>query len=210
MSRTLAGCRYLKTSASGNECCGPSDSSSASSVAAACSSKLNWRQKRLRRASAHALLTRLPKGACSTSCMPPDSSKKRSSTSVFCVGITPSDPAPGSQIRHRLFGGAGIQAGFGAQPVDACPAAVFRVPGSGFLREPQVGLVPQLGHGERELVASCRRLAEPERDRRWRAVRIANSDGACHDLGDLPRSVAQLERCHPPCSRWRSPRSTCR
>ena len=31
-------------------------------------------------------LMRLPNGACSTSCMPPDSSKKRSSTSVSCVG----------------------------------------------------------------------------------------------------------------------------
>ena len=41
MSRVVAGCRYRNTSDSGNECCGPSDNSSASSVAAACSSKLN-------------------------------------------------------------------------------------------------------------------------------------------------------------------------
>ena len=34
-SRAVAGCRYRKTSASGKECCGPSDRRSASSVAAA-------------------------------------------------------------------------------------------------------------------------------------------------------------------------------
>jgi hypothetical protein len=67
-----------------------SDSTIASSVAAACSSKLNLRQKRLRSARPQARLMRLPKGEWITSCMPPDSSKKRSSTSVSCVGSAPS------------------------------------------------------------------------------------------------------------------------
>src|SRR5205809_989650 len=53
------------------------------------SSKLKLRQKRLRSASPQARLMRLPKGACSTSCMPPASSKKRSSTRHCCVGIVP-------------------------------------------------------------------------------------------------------------------------
>src|SRR5215469_16601015 len=57
-----------------------------SSVAAACSSKLKERQKRLRSASPQARLTRLPKGEWMTSCMPPASSKKRSNTTVCCVG----------------------------------------------------------------------------------------------------------------------------
>src|SRR5436189_143790 len=61
----------------------------ASSVAAACSSKLKLRQKRLRSARPHARFTRLPNGACSTSCIPPASSKNRSTTIVCCVGITP-------------------------------------------------------------------------------------------------------------------------
>src|SRR5438045_651376 len=60
-----------------------------SSVAAACSSKLNFRQKRLRSARPHARLIRLPKGEWITSCMPPASSKKRSSTIVSCVGSVP-------------------------------------------------------------------------------------------------------------------------
>src|SRR5262249_53514413 len=57
----------------------------------ACSSKLNERQKRFRSAKPHARLTRLPKGACKTSCIPPDSSKKRSITSVCCEGIAPNE-----------------------------------------------------------------------------------------------------------------------
>ena len=61
-----------------------------SSVAAACSSKLNLRQKRLRSARPQARLMRLPNGECTTSCMPPASSKKRSSTIVSCVGRQPS------------------------------------------------------------------------------------------------------------------------
>ena len=60
-----------------------------SSVAAACSSKLNLRQKRLRSASPQARLMRLPKGEWITSCMPPASSKKRSSTIVSWVGRQP-------------------------------------------------------------------------------------------------------------------------
>src|SRR5205823_66564 len=83
--------KYRKTSSRGNECCVPSEITIASSVAAACNSKLNERQKRFRSAKPQARLTRLPKGACKTSCIPPDSSKKRSSTSVCCDGIAPNE-----------------------------------------------------------------------------------------------------------------------
>ena len=53
-------CRYFETSISGKLWLVDSDSTIASSVAAACSSKLNWRQKRLRRARPQARLSRLP------------------------------------------------------------------------------------------------------------------------------------------------------
>src|SRR5205807_24617 len=59
--------------------------------AAACSSKLNERQNRFRSANPHARLIRLPKGACKTSCIPPDSSKKRSIIRVRCEGIAPNE-----------------------------------------------------------------------------------------------------------------------
>src|SRR5215471_4583105 len=90
-SRTVLELRYRKTSSSGNECCVPSEITIASSVAAAWSSKLNERQKRFRSAKPQARLIRLPKGPCNTSCIPPDSSKKRSSTSACCEGIAPNE-----------------------------------------------------------------------------------------------------------------------
>src|ERR1043166_935764 len=90
-SRTVLEFRYRKTSSRGNECCVPSEITIASSVAAACSSKLNERQKRFRSAKPQARLIRLPKGACKTSCIPPDSSKNRSSTSVCWDGIAPNE-----------------------------------------------------------------------------------------------------------------------
>ena len=49
-SSTAAGFRKSKTSSSGNECCSVSEMTMPLSVAAACSSKLKVRQKRLRRA----------------------------------------------------------------------------------------------------------------------------------------------------------------
>src|SRR5271157_3004262 len=64
------------------------------SVAAACSSKLNPRQKRLRSASPHALLIRPPNGACRINCMPPPSSKNLSATIVVTDGTVPSTARP--------------------------------------------------------------------------------------------------------------------
>src|SRR5471032_3063020 len=61
----------------------------ASSVAAPCSSKLKVRQKRLRSASPHARLTRLPNGEWMISWVPPDSSKKRSMIRQSWVGSAP-------------------------------------------------------------------------------------------------------------------------
>ena len=65
---------------SGKLCWGPSDSTTASSLAAAWSSKSKVAQKRLRSARPSARLMRPPRGACTTICMPPASSKNRSNT----------------------------------------------------------------------------------------------------------------------------------
>ena len=73
------------------------------SVAAACNSKLKVRQKRLRSASPQARLMRAPKGACSTNCMPPPSSKKRSATTRSAVGSAPSAPRAGAHIGDGLL-----------------------------------------------------------------------------------------------------------
>ena len=54
-------------------------------------------------------------------------------------------------------------------------------------------LLAQLAHRARELIAARGRLAEPERDRRRRALRVGHAHGAGGDLQDLPRRVAELE-----------------
>ena len=87
---TVLEARNLGTRSSGKLCCGPRDSRMASSLAAACSSKSNVTQNRLRRASPRARLRRAPNGACPTSCIPPLSSKNRSRTMVSMSGSSPS------------------------------------------------------------------------------------------------------------------------
>ena len=82
VSSTVLLLRKRATLSSSKLCVSPSDSTMASSVAAACSSKLNVRQNFLRSARPKARLMRAPYGAWMMSCMPPDSSKKRSNTSV--------------------------------------------------------------------------------------------------------------------------------
>jgi hypothetical protein len=82
-------CRNFATSASGKLWLVDSDSTMASSVAAACNSKLKLRQKRLRSARPQARLSRLPNGLWMMSWVPPDSSKKRSIASTWRVGSRP-------------------------------------------------------------------------------------------------------------------------
>ena len=71
------------------------------SVAAACSSKLNERQKRLRSANPHARLMRAPNGACRISCIPPPSSKNRSATMRLCGRHDAEDRFAGAHVRDR-------------------------------------------------------------------------------------------------------------
>src|ERR1700747_361231 len=68
------------------------------SVAAACNSKLNPTQNRLRSDNPQALLILPPKGAWITNCIPPPSSKKRSAITVACVGT-----APGPALPVRMY-----------------------------------------------------------------------------------------------------------
>ena len=91
MSSTVSGWRNRKTVSSGKRVLrARARAAIASSVAAAWSSKLNWRQNRLRSARPQARFTRLPNGEWMTSCMPPASSKNRSATMVSWVGRAPS------------------------------------------------------------------------------------------------------------------------
>ncbi len=88
-SRTVLEFKNFATSSSGKLCEPLKDRITAFSVAAACNSKLKPRQKRLRSAKPQARFSRLPNGAWMMNCIPPDSSKKRSKTTVSKLGITP-------------------------------------------------------------------------------------------------------------------------
>ncbi len=85
------------TRVSGKLCWGPSERTTVSSSAAACSSKSNETQNRLRSARPSARLMRPPKGAWMISCDPSLSSKQRSTTSRSRVGRWPSAARPAAQ-----------------------------------------------------------------------------------------------------------------
>jgi hypothetical protein len=85
------------------------------------------------------------------------------------------------QIRDGLLRRLGRDAAFVAEPrVDRGSA------------EMRLHVATQVAHGTRQLVASCRRLAEPERQRRGRALRVDDAHDARANLCDLPRRVAEL------------------
>ena len=118
-SRSVRSDRTMEaTLCRGKLCCSPREITTPSSVAAACSSKLKETQNRFLRARPQARLMRPPNGVCSTSCMPPDSSKKRSATMVVLGGHLSQDgPGPGD-IGDQLFGARPIQSTLLRQPVD--------------------------------------------------------------------------------------------
>ena len=101
---------------SGKACCSLSERTMPLSVAAACSSKLKVRQKRLRSASPQARLMREPKGACRTSCMPPDSSKKRSATTRVRGGQRAQCRRAGPNIGDGLAGAGFVEAAIAGEP----------------------------------------------------------------------------------------------
>ena len=164
-----------------------------SSVAAACSSKLKPWQNFLRSARPQARLMRLPNGACSTSCMPPDSSKKRSSASVSIVGTTP----------RLRFASAEVAARSAPRP---SATADSRAPAARSRRRARrpCAARPVPGSSKSTAARSCdtaalissrarRRLAEPERHRRRLALRVGDAHHAVADAQDAPRGVAELE-----------------
>ena len=155
-----------------------------SSVAAACSSKLNERQKRLRSARPQARLMRLPNGEWMTSCMPPASSKKRSSTISCCVGSAPSAARAAARYATSCTAaGASIPASATSQAHAPLGAGV----------EVCLELAAQPRHARRQLVGAPGRLAQPERDGRRLAVRVLDADAALLDAQDAVRDVAELE-----------------
>ena len=152
------------------------------SVAAACSSKLNERQNRLRSARPHARLMRAPNGVCRISCIPPASSKKRSATIVSIGRHDAENRLAGAHVRDGLFGARRRRA---PQSLDQAT----RVPRI-------VALVDCGAHGRdfaRELDRAAQAFAVPKRNRRRRAVRVFDAHDAGFDAADRPRVRAEQE-----------------
>ncbi len=193
-SRAVAGCRNRNTSASGKLCCSASEMLMPSSVAAACSSKLKERQKRLRSARPQALLIRAPNGAWMTSCMPPPSSKNRSATTVCCVGTAPSTARPDTHVVDGLLGARAVEAAGGHEPLDGGDGRgrlVAGVLGSG-VRSETVDLGAKAGDVMRQFGRAGRRLAAPERNRRRRAVGVLHEHAPrSRHTADPPGRVAE-------------------
>ena len=156
-----------------------------SSSAAACSSKLNWRQKRLRSARPQARLTREPNGEWITRCMSPVSSKKRSKISVRRVGQHAERGLGGGEVLDELLAGGRRQARASARASARTPARRPRAAGPTSLSQPR--------HRRGQLVAAARRLAEPERNGGRLAVRVLDEHLAGLHLADAVGGVAELE-----------------
>ena len=187
-SSTDALLRKRATLSSSKLCVSPSDSTIASSVAAACSSKLNARQKRLRRASPKARLIRAPSGAWMTSCIPPDSSKKRSNTSVASRRQTAQHGLGGCEIFDELLRRHTIDAETLHGVVDGSSDSL-----AGHLGQQRLDGFPQPRHCRGELGCAGRRLAEPERDTGRLTLGVFDPDTARLDAQDAVRGVTKLE-----------------
>ena len=99
------------------------------SVAAACNSKLNERQKRLRSASPQALLMRPPKGAWMISCIPPPSSKKRSAMMQSLRRNLAQHRAAGDDVLDQLLCAGIVEPALVLQPRDAvCTSGLDSIP----------------------------------------------------------------------------------
>ena len=86
------------------------------------------------------------------------------------------------ELRGRLVGHAEL----GHQPKPRCAARRI-------VAEPRCYLGAKARHGDRELVAASRRLAEPEGDGRRRALRVLDAHQAALDAQDAVGRIAQLE-----------------
>ena len=199
ISRAVAVAPCAKTSSSGKLCCAPSESTMPSSVAAACSSKSKVRQKRLRSASPQARLMRPPKGAWITSCMPPLSSKKRSATRSRCVGRRRARPRLGD-VGNDLLGTGPVEAALVLQTrrADSASPSGEAARGRSTHDSPRRARPPpQLADLGRQLGGARRRLAQPERDRRRRALRVHRRARVPTRRGGSARSVLPRRKMSP-------------
>ena len=135
---------------------------------------------------AEARLMRPPNGACRTSCMPPASSKKRSATTRReRRHARRARPAP----RRRSATSCAAPARRQAALARRASGARRRSP---LARRPRSR---RSRHRRRQLARARRRLAEPERDRRRRAVRVLDAHRGPPRRGGCATSGCRAGRC---------------
>ena len=113
-------------------------------------------------------------------------SKKRSMTMRCCVGSAPRAASGAGEVVDDLARRLVVEADRRERSAAIAPRAPSRA-------MPRADLLAQPRHRERQLVAAPRRLAEPERDARRRAVRVLDADAAGLDAQDALAGVAELE-----------------
>ena len=124
---------------------------------------------------------RPPNGACTTSCMPPLSSKKRSSTTRRCVGTAPERLPPGGDVvgelraRRPRAAPAALRAQ-ARRAVGVARAASRKAAISAASSRVRAGASPS----QNGIVGGC-------------ALRVGDAHDAGLDAQDLPGRVAELE-----------------
>ena len=181
-----------------------------SSVAAACSSKLKPWQNFLRSARPHARLTRLPNGACSTSCMPPDSSKKRSSDDRVLRRHDAEARFAFAEIRRDLLGRGARQL-----VVLASSHSIAGSSSSVLARRLRARAAAhrrraQPRNRRAHFVAARGRFAQPERHRGRLALRVGDAHRRRCRRAGCATTCCRAGTRRPAATRWRSPRSACR
>ncbi len=131
---------------------------------------------------------RAPSGAWMTSCIPPDSSKKRSNTSVSVVGSRPSTALAAARYSTSCCA---------ADPIDA--QALHNLVGrmhdriAGHLGQQRLDAFPQARHRRGQLWRPRRCLAQPERDAGRLTLCVLDPHPARLDAQDPIRGIAELE-----------------
>ncbi len=200
--RTVFALQVARTRPRAGSCAlADSDRTIASSVAAACSSKLNLRQKRLRSARPQARLMRLPNGACMHQLHAARFVEEALQHDASCASAARRARLRRGEVVDDLLGGRR-----GRQPQRARSSqatAASRAAGV----EPNASIVFAQARHRRTTARRCgRRLAEPERDARRRALRVLDPHRAALRRAGCATRCCRAGTCRRPGSRPRSPR----
>jgi hypothetical protein len=125
--------------------------------------------------------------------MPPDSSKKRSNTIVFCVGSVPRARARGGEIIASCSAGEGAKLELAHQVVARTVA--WPLASSICVDNRGLDVCADRDTAAGELVRAARRLAEPERNRRRLPLRIVDAMRPGLDSAESGTTCCRAGKC---------------